>query len=499
MLYASYYNISTLPPPRGTVAAAVKAHPAATCTSMPQVEFTGTPIEVFEDFANAEACCELCGLSKQCSAWTAAPANPSSEFETRCSLFDSTVGQLRLSSSESATSGYVEGALTHFRNPRSSDCLSDETAYAVQELGLAATWCSKQCSTDADCPFDVPLGSTAKPRCLLQEPFKNMKRCVLVCTAKSDCGNGQDTLCMQTQHFDGVSICTYVNDEVSQKITEPRFVGTFSDQLLPGGTLGNTANRDLPITFCSNGTSLDGCLADSRVSGLNLYGGAAASSPRLCARLCDGYKYAGIQAGYNCFCGNSYGHQGVAPATTKLVPCNGDPSLNCGAVVPCNDVYALTTEVQTEQCATIPENKNLTIACEPGSGMVFTQVTSATFGALTNFATMCSATRAPLACEAPTATVAAYVAKQCVGKGACSLEATLKNFDPTLKCTTPLFLTASLSCAPVPQCAAPPPPKPPTDCTKTPDLLENCVQWQDCVKSAGMGCHNPVGRPGNCL
>ena len=274
-IYASYYNISTLPPPRETIAAAAKAHPAATCTSMPQVEFTGTPIEVFEDFANAEACCELCGLSKECFAWTATPT-------WYCALFDSTVGQLRLSSSESATSGYVEGALTHFRNPRSSNCLSDETAYAVQELGLAATWCSKQCSTDADCPFDVPLGSTAKPRCLLQEPFKNMKRCVLVCTAKSDCGGGQDALCMQTQHFDGVSICTYVNDEVSQKITEPRFVGTFSDQLLPGGTLGNTANRDLPITFCSNGTGIRDCLADSRVSGLNLYGASATSTlPRM--------------------------------------------------------------------------------------------------------------------------------------------------------------------------------------------------------------------------
>ena len=38
-----------------------------------------------------------------------------------------------------------------------------------------------------------------------------------------------------------------------------------------------------------------------------------------------------------------------------------------------------------------------------------------------------------------------------------------------------------------------------TDCTKTPDLLENCDQWTACVKSAGVGCHNPEGLSGNTL
>ena len=38
-----------------------------------------------------------------------------------------------------------------------------------------------------------------------------------------------------------------------------------------------------------------------------------------------------------------------------------------------------------------------------------------------------------------------------------------------------------------------------TDCTNTPDLLENCYQWTACVKSAGVGCYNPVGIPGNTL
>jgi len=38
-----------------------------------------------------------------------------------------------------------------------------------------------------------------------------------------------------------------------------------------------------------------------------------------------------------------------------------------------------------------------------------------------------------------------------------------------------------------------------TDCTTTPDLLENCDQWTACVKSAGVGCYNPAGYPGNNL
>tara|TARA_B110000208_G_scaffold114901_1_gene141146 strand:- start:686 stop:1432 length:747 start_codon:yes stop_codon:yes gene_type:complete len=38
-----------------------------------------------------------------------------------------------------------------------------------------------------------------------------------------------------------------------------------------------------------------------------------------------------------------------------------------------------------------------------------------------------------------------------------------------------------------------------TDCTKTPDLLENCDQWTACVKSAGVGCFNPYSHPGNLL
>ena len=36
-----------------------------------------------------------------------------------------------------------------------------------------------------------------------------------------------------------------------------------------------------------------------------------------------------------------------------------------------------------------------------------------------------------------------------------------------------------------------------TDCSKTPDLLENCDQWTACVKSAGVGCYGSDGSQGS--
>ena len=36
-----------------------------------------------------------------------------------------------------------------------------------------------------------------------------------------------------------------------------------------------------------------------------------------------------------------------------------------------------------------------------------------------------------------------------------------------------------------------------TDCSKTPDLLENCDQWTACVKSAGVGCNGSSGGVNN--
>ena len=53
-------------------------------------------------------------------------------------------------------------------------------------------------------------------------------------------------------------------------------------------------------------------------------------------------------------------------------------------------------------------------------------------------------------------------------------------------------------CKPPVTCTGPNTPS--TDCSKMPDILENCVQWQECVKSAGVGCYSNGYCPGgNCL
>ena len=49
-------------------------------------------------------------------------------------------------------------------------------------------------------------------------------------------------------------------------------------------------------------------------------------------------------------------------------------------------------------------------------------------------------------------------------------------------------LAAFLAFATVSSCAEA------TDCTKTPDLLENCDQWTACVKGAGVGCYGSLLR-----
>ena len=54
-------------------------------------------------------------------------------------------------------------------------------------------------------------------------------------------------------------------------------------------------------------------------------------SPDVCSAKCSEYKYFGLQDGDNCFCGNSYGSMGSAPASDCNMPCPGDHKIMCGA------------------------------------------------------------------------------------------------------------------------------------------------------------------------
>jgi hypothetical protein len=81
-------------------------------------------------------------------------------------------------------------------------------------------------------------------------------------------------------------------------------VGCFSDKGDPKGLSG----RDLPGYMMEiKGMTIEACLS-------------------LCNQ--QGYTYAGVQYGRQCFCGNSYGRYGQSMACN--MPCEGNPKQNCG-------------------------------------------------------------------------------------------------------------------------------------------------------------------------
>jgi len=63
------------------------------------------------------------------------------------------------------------------------------------------------------------------------------------------------------------------------------------------------------------------------------------NTPQKCVETCreKGFKYAGVQFGESCLCGNSYGSQGSA--SNCDMPCTGDKSQKCGGRF-ANSVYA---------------------------------------------------------------------------------------------------------------------------------------------------------------
>ncbi|KAL5019700.1 hypothetical protein ScPMuIL_002592 [Solemya velum] len=56
------------------------------------------------------------------------------------------------------------------------------------------------------------------------------------------------------------------------------------------------------------------------------------NTPEFCNRVCLGlgFRYAGVQYGKECFCGESFGAYGAVPDTDCNKPCTGDGSLTCG-------------------------------------------------------------------------------------------------------------------------------------------------------------------------
>jgi hypothetical protein len=103
--------------------------------------------------------------------------------------------------------------------------------------------------------------------------------------------------------------------------------------------------RDLPAFYCSNGKTDDvncgpssSCANDP--SGMQNYAGHDAMTTVVCSALCKGFKFFGMEAGGQCFCGNDYGNQGgKVPESDCNVPCPGDASIMCGSSNR-NSIYA---------------------------------------------------------------------------------------------------------------------------------------------------------------
>ncbi|MBJ6725035.1 WSC domain-containing protein [Geomesophilobacter sediminis] len=65
-------------------------------------------------------------------------------------------------------------------------------------------------------------------------------------------------------------------------------------------------------------------------------------TPTLCINYCrdEGFPYAGVQYGSQCFCGNRYGKYGQIPEKNCKTACAGDSDLDCGGTW-ANAVYAV--------------------------------------------------------------------------------------------------------------------------------------------------------------
>ena len=117
---------------------------------------------------------------------------------------------------------------------------------------------------------------------------------------------------------------------ISSSVAEPsyRHLGCFAD---------STADRILPVWFCSSGGGADpmnGCSADPGAPGFSNWAGGDAMTPTVCSALCAKYEFFGIEVGYQCFCGNNKNKAVEKPMTQCDSKCTGEKELasNCGGL-----------------------------------------------------------------------------------------------------------------------------------------------------------------------
>jgi len=145
-----------------------------------------------------------------------------------------------------------------------------------------------------------------------------------------------------------------------------------------GQSASVTATTVSPIsTFAGqNGGSAAyiGCFKDTNVFDLNGFlERSSRNTPQTCIANCKarGFKFAGVQYGESCLCGNSYGRYGTA--SNCNMKCTGDPGQNCGGYS-ANAVYSTGAAVSAPASSGCGVGRRWTMINEYNSRSVWTRI-----------------------------------------------------------------------------------------------------------------------------
>lgn len=117
-----------------------------------------------------------------------------------------------------------------------------------------------------------------------------------------------------------------------------------------------------------------GCYKDTSVFDLDGFlERSAQNAPSRCIASCKarGFKFAGVQYGESCLCGNSYGRYG--PATNCNMKCTGDPGQNCGGYSS-NAVYSTGAAGSSQALSGCGIGRRWTMVNEYNSRSVWTRI-----------------------------------------------------------------------------------------------------------------------------
>ena len=188
------------------------------------------------------------------------------------------------------------------------------------------------CFRDPNNPFDLQGH--------LERSAQNTpQRCVATCRQRgfpyAGVQYGESCLCGNSYgNFGAATNCTMpCTGDRAQVCGGSNANSVYATGIAPAKGVPKMSSR--PVGCFKDGTNpydLDGFLQRSNDN-----------TPQRCATLCAvrGFRYAGVQYGESCLCGNSYGRYG--PANNCTMACTGDRSLACGGYGS-NSVYEITIQ-----------------------------------------------------------------------------------------------------------------------------------------------------------